>query len=294
MEYSANLTNYIDEKRAAFQAVSRKGIPRDERRPISYEKYSAQLFMLQRGNFRSENLKVVAKLSGVSYALVRKWTAEEAFKQGVQQQLTIYLDGFFNAFVKELNSLYSTEGLVTRKDGFVRKHEAQKARSVVYLLEAADNSWGWIVLEEAHKRIEKILKNCELNQNGNPEAMSPDDYRYNHERPRHHGAGFLRLLDLICHIRSRGRLEVDPGFAIRCKRELSTAIANLYWDLCVATKENAEIVQTYAEAISYLAILLTNKICQTISERGRQKGVAYEPWHLPIISTPRGMDYYTT
>lgn len=226
----------------------RKGIPRDEKRPLPRNKFLAEVYTLVRGNWTLKTLKLLAARVEIGYSLARKWSSEPGFKKDVQKLRDEYLDGYFDLFLKMLNQLHRLSKIRKKTDSELGV-EAENFYYLTLMIDLADYTWGLVVQQKAHEKIGKSLRTLEAG----------------------HFSGFLKLLDLICYARSRGKVKVAPDFVIQCRDELDHLIQRCYWDMCVAGYRNVPLTaNTYGAALATLARLSTSRLCGFIA-RGRQK-----------------------
>lgn len=268
-----DLVEWTFKKTKDYVEPERKGIPRDEKRPVPKHKFEAQVYTLTLGGWTLRNLKLLAERVGISYTLARKWASEPDFKKDVRRLRDEYLDGFFEVFLKMLRDLQDLAATRDKTEGDIG-HEAECFYYLALMIHFADFTWGLAVQRRAHEKIEEALRSAQLG----------------------HFAGFLRLLDLVCYARSRGKIKVGPDYAIKCRDEMDHVIQRLHWDACVASRQNLPLtVSTYSAAQAMLSRLVMSRLCGLIA-RGRQKEkrdtgammplntpTQYQAKHLPHI-----------
>ena len=194
------------------------------------------------------NLNLLAGRVVISYTLSRKWASEPDFKKGVEQLRDEYLDGFFDTFLKMLRDLHDLSSMRDKTDGDLG-HEAMCFYYVSLMIDLADYTWGFVVQQRAHEKIEESLRTVQLG----------------------HFAGFLKLLDFVCYARSRGKIKVGPDYMIECRNEMDHMIQRLHWDTCVAGRRGLPLtISTCSAAQATLSRLVTSRLCGLIA-RGRQK-----------------------
>lgn len=91
------LKEFIQKKSDGYQEPARKGTPRGEPVGFSKVKYITSLWMMT-----NLTLKEVAKKTGVSYGLVRKWHIQESFLQTVKR----HCDEFAGLFIEYIRERY--------------------------------------------------------------------------------------------------------------------------------------------------------------------------------------------
>ncbi len=268
-----DLLLWIEDKRQSYEEPDRKGIPRDEQKPMPLKKHSAALFMLLWRNRRIPLLEQVAKSCGASNTLIRKWLAEPRFKESINQLRDEYLDGFFTLFLKLLKDLDVRLGMTfgtAKKDNFTRKMETRDLRSLMLLLDIADDKWGWLLQERAHQIIQEELRKGGLK----------------------HAGVFLRWLDMICHVRSKKKLKMAPGYFSKLAHEFQDVTHRLYFDLSVAADRNdGAVAKAYGETLAILTMMWSNKLCQHLAQEAGQKD-GFESWSLVFPRTPSGLESF--
>lgn len=251
-----DLVEWVHRKCNRYQEPERRGIPRDEKRPVPKNKFEAEAHMLLRGNWTEPTLKRLAERIGISYSLYRKWTADPEFQKSIIQLRDEYLDGFFDFFLKALDELHESSQLKT-KDVATIDHEAANFYYLVLLIDLADYSWGTVIKEIAHEKIQEILKSKKL-----------DGF-----------AGFLQFLDLICYSKHVSRNRV-----LECRNALDELTNQFHHDLCVASyRQRPKTVVTYSSAITTLARLAISKFCSSI---GKPKKREMGPDAMMPLNTP--------
>jgi len=256
-----------------YAEPERKGIPRDEKRPIPRKKFMAEVQSLVLGNWTLRNMKLLASRVGISYTLSRKWASESEFKKGVRQLRDEYLDEFLALLVKMLKELNELAKLREKTDSELGL-EAANFYYLAVMIELADYTWGSLMQQRAHEKIEEALRTLKIGK----------------------FAGFLRFLDLICHARSKGKIKVSPDYTIQCRDELDHFIQRLHWDGCVASFRAIPLTaNAYFSAQATLSRLAISRLCGMIA-RGKQKEkldtgamlfldtpTRYEALHLPQL-----------
>lgn len=243
-----DLVEWTYKKCQDYAEPERKGIPRDERRPLPKNKFSAQVYMLVRGNWTLRNLKLLAQRVEISYTLGRKWASEDEFKKGVRRLRDEYLDDFFVLFIKMLKQLHESAPLREKTDSDLGQ-EAANFYYLALMISLADFTWGLVVQQRAHEKIEEALRTVDVG----------------------HFSGFLKALDLVCYARSKGKIKVGADYAIRCRDEMDRLIERIHWDECVANLRNIPLTaNTYSAAQATLSRLMISRFCGLIA-RGRQK-----------------------
>lgn len=245
-----DLVEWTFRKCQDYVEPERKGIPRDEKRPLPRKKFLAEVYTLVRGNWTLKTLKLLAGRVGISYSLARKWASEPDFKEGVQNLRDEYLDGYFDLFLKMLKDLQRQLKIRKKTDSELGV-EAEYFYYLTLMVDLADYTWGLIVQQKAHEKIGRALRSA------------GDEIGY--------FSGFLKFLDLICYSRSRGKVKVGPDFVIKCRDELDRLIQRCHWEMCVAGYRDLPLTaNTYATAQTTLTRLSTSRFCALIA-RGRQK-----------------------
>lgn len=308
-----DLLLYMRHKLESFEEQPRTGIPRDEIRPLTQKKYSAEVEMLLWKSSRRRTLADIGRVVGCSDTQIRKWLTEGLFKQSIVQLRDEYLDTFFNIFLKDLNHFYAFIGVNGRKDNYTRDYEAMSLKRLTLLIRLADDRWGWIIQEEAHKRIQKVID--DLSHKQNPRVKEEEFARIRSEKLLNdlsdvplrilNASGyavdsriaFLQLLDMVCFVRSKGKLDVDPRYLIRFQKSWEDVTARIHYDLCVAKERNrAETIEAYSEAQATLSALVARTLCRSLAwaAKGDKKmRKAVESWTMSEVYTPEGLELYT-
>ena len=100
------LEEFIEKKSDSYQEPERKGTPRGEPIGFSKAKYVASLWMMT-----NSTLKEVAKKTGVSYGLVRKWHIQERFLDTIKR----HCDEFADLFLEYVKKRYKQRGFDTQR-----------------------------------------------------------------------------------------------------------------------------------------------------------------------------------
>ncbi|MBI4248564.1 MAG: hypothetical protein HY611_03590 [Elusimicrobia bacterium] len=243
-----DLVEWAFRKYQDYSEPERKGIPRDERRPVPKKKFMAQALMLTLGGWTLRNHKLLAQRIETSYTLERKWASEPEFKKAVRALLAEYLDGFFEVFLKMLKQLHELAPQREKTDSDLGL-EAGNFYYLALMIHLADYTWGFTVQQRAHEKIQEALRANEIG----------------------YFSGFLKLLDLVCYARSQGKINVGPDYAIKCRDELDHIIQRIHWEECVAAYREVPLtVATFSAAQAYLSRLMTSRFCGLIA-KGKQK-----------------------
>ena len=91
---STLLDYYIAQKKKEYVPPEREGVPKGDPIGFSREKYSANLLLLNKGNF-----KTTAKDANVPYGLIRKWNMDERWRKNHDEHIQEYAK-FFMAHIK--------------------------------------------------------------------------------------------------------------------------------------------------------------------------------------------------
>ncbi len=309
-----DLLLYMRRKLEAFEEQPRTGIPRDEIRPLTQKKYSAQLEMLLWKSSRRRTLADIGRVVGCSDTQIRKWLTEGLFNQSIVQLRDEYLDAFFNIFLKDLNHFYAFVGVDGRKDNYTRDYEAMSLKRLTLQIRLADDRWGWLLQEEAHKRIQKVISDLSHKQNL-PRMKEEEIARIEGERLRNElsdvplrilntsgyavdsRVAFLQLLDMVCFVRSKGKLDVDPRYLLRFQKSWEDVTHRIHYDLCVAKERNREeTIEAYSGAQATLSALVARTLCRSLAmaAKGDKKmKKAVESWTMSEVYTPEGLELYT-
>lgn len=309
-----DLLLYMQRKSESFEEQPRTGIPRDESRPLTQKKYNAQLQMLLWKSARRRTLAEIGRIVGCSDTQVRKWLAEYLFKQGIIQLRDEYLDAFFKIFIDDLNHFYAFVGNNARKDNISRDHESMSLGRMALMIRLADDRWGWLIQEEAHKRIQKVINDLSHKQNL-PRMKEEEIARIEGEKLRNelsdvplrvlntlgHAVdsriAFLQLLDMVCFVRSKGKLDVDPRYLLRFQKSWEDVTSRIHYDLCVAKERNREeTIEAYSSAQATLSALVARTLCRSLgwAAKGDKKmKKALETWTMSEVYTPQGLELYT-
>ncbi len=259
-----DLVEWTFKKCQNYAEPERKGIPRDEKRPVPKKKFMAQVLMLVLGNWTLRSHKLLAERIESSYTLERKWASEPEFKKAVHKLLAEYLDGFFDLFLKMLKELHELAPQREKTDADLG-HEAANLYYLTLMISLADYTWGLVVQQRAHEKIEEALRTTQFG----------------------YFSGFLKALDLVCYARSGGKIKVGPDYAIKCRDELDHVIQRIHWEECVAAHRNVPLTTcTFSAAQAYLSQLMTSRFCGLIA-RGRQKEKLDTGAMLPLNTPTR-------
>ena len=89
------LESFFDEKLSGYKEPQRRGTPKGDPIGFSRNKYKASLLLLT-----NEKQEVLAKQSGVSHAMLRKWNTEDEFKKTIDNHCDEFSERYIN-YVKE-------------------------------------------------------------------------------------------------------------------------------------------------------------------------------------------------
>ncbi|MBI4376699.1 MAG: hypothetical protein HY549_09650 [Elusimicrobia bacterium] len=259
-----DLVEWTFQKCQSYQESERKGIPRDEKRPVPKKKFMAQALMLVLGGWTLRNHKLLAQRIETSYTLERKWASEPEFKKAVRKLLADYLDGFFDLFLKMLKELHELAPQREKTDSDLGL-EAANLFYLALMINLADYTWGLVVQQRAHEKIQEALRTTQLG----------------------YFSGFLKALDIVCYARSKGKIKAGPDYAIKCRDELDHVYQRAYWEGCVAGHRALPLTaNTYFAAVTTLGRLMTSRFCGLVA-RGRQKEKIDTGAMLPLNTPTR-------
>lgn len=256
-----DLVEWSYKKSEGYVEPDRKGIPRDEKRPVPKKKFTAQTNTLLIGSWTLPSMKNVAQRIESSHTLTRKWSSESDFKKAVRKLRDEYLDGFFDFFIEMLKRLHRFSQIKDRTDSDIGV-EAGDFYYTMLMINLADFSWGKIVYDRARVKIKEEMPKVEV---GNFIC-------------------FLKLLGIICHVKLNH--EFDREYLLKTRHEIDIMTHRFHHDLVVAAYRNIPItVATYSAALTTLARLMTTRFfSQLAPEKEKKKFVG--PDAMLSLGTP--------
>lgn len=244
-----------------YEEPDRKGIPRDEKRPVPKKKHAAQSYSLLTGSWTLPSMKHMAQRIESSHTLTRKWSSESDFRKAVRKLRDEYLDGFIDFFIDMLKRMHQFSQIRDRTDSDIGV-EAGDFYYTMLMINLADFSWGKIVYERARMKIKEEMPKLDV---GNFIC-------------------FLKLLGIICHVKLNH--EFNRDYLLKTRHEIDVITHRFHHDLVVAAHRNIPItVATYSAALTTLARLMTTRFFSQLAPEKEKKKIV-GPDAMLSLGTP--------